>query len=305
MSNKPIVLYHGGCDDGFGAAWAVWTQHPDWEFVPATYGATLPGVAGRDVYMLDFSVKAEDLRAMALDANFIAIIDHHASAVRELEAVVDGPDWPEEACNVVTALDMEHSGAMLTWMWFYPGEPAPQLLRYIEDRDLWRKSLPQADEVTFALRSYPQDFELWQRLMYFPIQELVEEGHHILRYFARKVGEQVERWRHASTFADIGGHRVPCINSIATFTSELGEALAEGYPFASVFWHTSRGVTYSLRARPPHGIDVSHVAEQYGGGGHPGAAGFSLPTPLHLVLTARDPAAHGAAGGCSLGAGEA
>lgn len=296
--NKPLVLYHAGCDDGFGAAWAVWRKHPDWEFVPATYGAPLPNVAGREVYMVDFSVKAADLRAMAMDATAITIIDHHASAVRELggplHQVIGG------GCPVTRVLDLEHSGAVLAWEFFHTGVPVPELLRYIEDRDLWRKGLSDLDEVTFALRSYPQDFDLWSGLAARPMWELAEEGRPILRYFRRQVQSQVERWRHAPTFAEIGGHRVPCINSVAQFTSELGEALcAEGQPsgnsgqleappFAAVFWHTRRGVTYSLRSRPPHGIDVARVAEGFGGGGHAAAAGFSVAWPFPLLRPARE-----------------
>ena len=29
MMKPDICIYHGGCDDGFGAAWAVWKRWPD------------------------------------------------------------------------------------------------------------------------------------------------------------------------------------------------------------------------------------------------------------------------------------
>ena len=35
--SKPLCIYHGNCADGFGAAWAVWKAHPDWEFFPGVY----------------------------------------------------------------------------------------------------------------------------------------------------------------------------------------------------------------------------------------------------------------------------
>ena len=63
----------------------------------------------------------------------------------------------------------------------------------------------------------------------------------------------------------------------------FAQALAEAHPVAAVFWHTSRGVTYSLRSRRPDGANVALVAERYGGGGHAHAAGFRVDRPLVMV----------------------
>lgn len=38
MSDKPLVIYHGGCWDGFCAAWLFRKAFPDAEFFPAQYG---------------------------------------------------------------------------------------------------------------------------------------------------------------------------------------------------------------------------------------------------------------------------
>lgn len=37
-----VCIYHGGCDDGFGAAWAIWRRWPKCEFVPGYYGQAQP-----------------------------------------------------------------------------------------------------------------------------------------------------------------------------------------------------------------------------------------------------------------------
>ena len=56
---KPdMCIYHGNCQDGFGAAWAVWKRFGDAvEYVPGFYGQPAPDVAGRSVVMVDFSYK--------------------------------------------------------------------------------------------------------------------------------------------------------------------------------------------------------------------------------------------------------
>jgi len=55
MSDRPLVIYHGACRDGFCAAWCVWRRMPGAEFVPAMYGNPPPDVDGRDVVIVDFS----------------------------------------------------------------------------------------------------------------------------------------------------------------------------------------------------------------------------------------------------------
>ena len=59
--------------------------------------------------------------------------------------------------------------------------------------------------------------------------------------------------------------------------SDVVGQLAEGEPFAIGWFYKAANDTfvYSLRSREG-GVDVSKVAEEFGGGGHARAAGFSL-----------------------------
>jgi uncharacterized protein len=57
------------------------------------------------------------------------------------------------------------------------------------DRDFWRKSLPDGDEFTIALRSYPQDFEVWDQLWHDGPSRLIAEGKSIQRYYRQRVEE--------------------------------------------------------------------------------------------------------------------
>ena len=53
---KPLVLYHANCPDGFCCAWIARKKFgPELDLVPAQYGDDPPNVVGRDVYILDFS----------------------------------------------------------------------------------------------------------------------------------------------------------------------------------------------------------------------------------------------------------
>ena len=65
---QPLILYHGrGCPDGFAAALAAWLYYEGRaELVGLDHGDTrsiddLPALAGRAVYILDFSFSADIL----------------------------------------------------------------------------------------------------------------------------------------------------------------------------------------------------------------------------------------------------
>ncbi|MCB2070021.1 MAG: hypothetical protein KDF67_10500 [Ottowia sp.] len=56
--NRPIVIYHGNCADGFSAAWCFWRKYGTGaDYVAGVYQKDPPDVTGRDVYLVDFSYK--------------------------------------------------------------------------------------------------------------------------------------------------------------------------------------------------------------------------------------------------------
>jgi oligoribonuclease NrnB/cAMP/cGMP phosphodiesterase (DHH superfamily) len=259
-----MCIYHGNCADGFGAAWVVRKALGDIEFFPASYQASPPDVAGKDVVMVDFSYPRPVLLEMAKKANSILILDHHKTAAEDLT------DLP---ANVVATFDMDHSGTMLAWNHYFPGETAPPLLLHIEDRDLWRFALKNTRQIQATVFSYPYDFEVWDRLMAIEVDLLAAEGEAIARKHSKDMHELLGV---TSREMMIGGHRVPVANLPYTMSSDAGHELARGHSFAACYYDTPRGRFFSLRSNA-EGIDVSEIAQRYGGGGHRHAAGFSVP----------------------------
>lgn len=261
--NTTLCIYHGNCADGFGAAWVVRKALGDIEFHAGKYNSPSPDVTGKDVVMVDFSYKRPVLLAMAEQANSILIIDHHKTAIEDL---VDLP------ANVTTQFALEHSGAMLTWHHFFPGQEPPPLLRHIEDRDLWRFALPGTRQIQACLFSFPYDFGVWDALMSANLDALGVEGQAIERKHFKDIRELlVETTREMV----ICGHRVPVANLPYTLSSDAGAELAKGRPFAACYFDTPEGRVFSLRSSN-EGEDVSEVAKQFGGGGHRNAAGFRV-----------------------------
>lgn len=285
-----LCIYHGNCQDGFGAAWAVWTRFGDAvEYVPGFYGQEPPDVSGKSVVMVDFSYKYDVLAAMSWKAKRIVILDHHKSAAEDLarlpsfdgteasiEVAVRETCWTQNIPEIVACFDMERSGAGMAWDCYHPGRSRPWLIQHIEDRDLWRFAMPTTCAISGAVFSYPYDFKLWTELAYRvdnAAELMVLEGGAIERKLQKDVAELLGVMTRRMV---IGGVSVPVANLPYTMASEAAGKLAEGEPFAACYFDGAEVRTFSLRSRKG-GVDVSEIAKRYGGGGHAGAAGFRVP----------------------------
>ena len=305
IQRKTMCIYHGNCADGFGAAWVVRKAlGTDVEFVPGVYGQEPPDVTGKDVILVDFSYKYDVLSALAYKANSIIVLDHHKSAAEDLARFEpfhagieedtshdDGSRllgwktahdmaYSQNGPAIACCFDMNRSGAMLTWDHYFPDQEPPQLLRHIEDRDLWLFRLDGTREIQANLFSYPYDFEVWDQLMAADVQTLRSDGAAIERKHHKDVAELVAVTKRRLV---IGGHDVPAASLPYTLTSDAGHLMAQGEPFAACYWDTPDGRSFSLRSTD-EGLDVSEIAKQYGGGGHRNASGFRVPFGHELTL---------------------
>ena len=250
-----LILYHADCADGFGAAWAIWKRYPHARYYPVKHGEPPPpDLAGQHIVIVDFSYARPILEEMARSAASLVVLDHHITAEKTLA------DLP------YAYFDLKKSGAVLGWEWAHD-EPAPWLLRYIQDKDLWNWALPNSREISAALASYPFDFKLWNS---FQQQELERDGRAILRY----ENELVTKLASLAILMQFEGVTVPAVHS-PLLTSQIGERLSARYPFCLI-WHDRDGRRYySMRSRED-GADVGMIAASFGGGGHTHAAGFSI-----------------------------
>lgn len=279
---KPLCIYHGNCADGFGAAWAVRKAlgAENVDFYPGVYGKTPPDVIGRDVLMVDFSYKRPVIEAMEIAARSIVILDHHETAAADLAGFPEPPPaeaWKSHICalplgrtTVSAIFDMNRSGAMITWDYFFQFMRAPRLLEHIQDRDLWLFKLEGTREIQANVFSYPYDFEVWDKLMESDPQFLRAEGQAIERKHFKDIAELVGVSKRRMR---IGGHDVPVANLPYTLSSDAGHMMAKGEKFAACYMDQPDGRVFSLRSAPD-GINVADIAKGYGGGGHKAAAGF-------------------------------
>jgi uncharacterized protein len=266
---NPLCIYHGLCADGFTAAWVVWKYFGEGnvDFHAGKHGDPPPEVEGREVYIVDFSYRRPVVEEMARDARKLTVIDHHVTAAQDLQGLI-------QSGAVDGVFDMEKSGCLLTWEWFFKDRQPPPALLAVSDRDLWRFELPWTREIFSALTSYPYEFEIWDTLMEAGrLESLRQDGVALSREQQKDIAEIIAAGSHLITIA---GHTVPACNVPSIWASDAGNILSQGHPFAACFWIDGEKIAFSLRSGPG-GLDVSEIAKRFGGGGHKHAAGFKLP----------------------------
>jgi len=272
-----VVYYHGCCADGFAGMmvvrrWLLRDYNFDFvrnnvEFIASQYGdEPLSVEPGDNIIMVDFSFPRAVIEDMQEKADWVVVIDHHKTAEENLKDLISD--------DIV--FDMNHSGAVLAWKYFFEFEPVPLFLKYIEDYDLWKFELLRSRELSAGLKSMPMLQSNWDSYLNgFGLDQLANDGEAILRYQQQQIGTIMRR---KLPMIELDGYRVPCINA-TNMISEIGDALANDYPFVVMYFDTEDKRVFSMRSSKSGDVDVSLIAKKRGGGGHRTAAGFSIPKP--------------------------
>ena len=291
-----LVIYHSPCLDGTGSAFAAWLfnrygKNAEIQFFPASIGKAPPDVIGKNVLVCDYSYRKDTLLELITKAKNLLVIDHHETAMKDLESIPDQ----------YKIFDMKHSGANLTWRYFFPDRPVPLLVQYIEDHDLWAKKLPLTDECSAwmsTLKSTSTEiFDMFEQLLDDDklMTEIKTWGIPYLKYINHTVDEKSKRFLIKFTeIRDKGKEKYYFIiyKNSTMFSSELGNKLITDNPiadFAVVYSHSEWGTTsFSLRSDDQH-VNVADIARCFGGGGHRNASGSRSD---HLVNVLKQPAAN-------------
>ncbi len=270
MAAGKLVIFHGGCLDGFTAAWVIKTRLEDWadaDFFPASFGDAPPETAEKDVLIVDFSYPRETLLALEQRARSLRVLDHHKTAEADLEGLP------------FCLFDMERSGAGLAWDELVSkaegGKERPWLVDAVEDRDLWRFKLEGTNEAMAYLSAQPFDFDQWEKVFSGGKAAAVNAGAAIAQYiniYNQNALRQAQQ-------REIAGLLVPVLNIPSASASDCGALLLERFPnapFAATYSQAADGNwRFSLRSTDER-EDVSVIAARFDGGGHRNSAGFQV-----------------------------
>ena len=263
------VLYHGGCPDGLGGAYAAWKKFGDAaEYIPAKHGRPAPeGLAGRTLYFIDFCYPQEIMDAIVAEAKSVTVLDHHLGTKEIVE------NMPEHV------FDANRSGATIAWSYFHPGTPVPTLLKYIADGDLYRFELPNARAILSYAYTSPllaSSFEDWDVFVAEmendkERERIIQTGSLFNQYHEHIINNAV---RHAD-LVTFEGYECYLVCATGEFKSDVGHTLVESKPpIALIVSMDASEMQVSLRSDKT--VDVAALARKYGGNGHPAAAAFRV-----------------------------
>lgn len=283
--NNIFVLYHANCMDGLGAKFAAWTLYGKCaNYIPVHYNEPLPQeLLDRinepndiEVYIVDFSYDRETLDDLNSKVMKLIVLDHHKTA---LEALRGAP---------YAIFDMNKSGAVLAWEYFRPGVPVPKLLLHVQDRDLWKFKLDNTVEILLGFEPYKEDMEAWNQATFPKDFESVLESYRVkgetIKTFRDK---QIKNTAKNATIISVPiddpnrtnteTYKVALVNATDNI-SELGAYLNNSLDidFSISYFIRSDGIVVLSFRSTAGGVDVSKIAEAFGGGGHPAAAGATV-----------------------------
>lgn len=271
------VLYHRDrdrdCADGTASAWSAWKRRgPHARYIPFGYEDPLPDVRGKKVAMLDVHRKRPFITRILNEAEAFILLDHHTT----------GEEWLDGLPNVL--IDQTHSGAWLSWKFFHPDTDVPDLIRYVQDQDLWQWKLPDSRLFFSALELYPRTIEGFEEASQQDFAEMVVKGRIVHQHVTRIVDQIL----HTALIRDWHGQKTVVVNS-SIFPGEIADVIFDRIKDVDValIWYLNKDgkIKVMLRSRDKS-INVKSIAKKYpGGGGHNQASGFTYPsTDIQHVL---------------------
>lgn len=299
MTKPWIVAYHADCNDGWCAAWVAKRALGDnAHLVPVQYGIPaaeqIPLNGVPNLIFVDWCPKPSDMERLCQRFDVIGIVDHHQKNVEDFLSFWGAEDCPLKGFRekVAISFDPSKSGARMAWEHWFPHTKPPLLVQYVEDRDLWRHQLPHTKEVTAWLSCYEHGMDIWDMLAHkindpdrkdMPNAHMVAVGECVLKNQDRRIIRHLKGntflvhtvyGTKETTFWPLGP--IPCVNCTdVEIISELGHRLAQGHPYSATWRLDGSRIVYSLRSSET-GANVAEIAKQFGGGGHPHAAGFTV-----------------------------
>lgn len=282
-----VVLYHGSCYDGFGSAFIVWYYYKrnfgldkaqSISYIPCYFlkegqqlsDDYLAKMSGKNILMCDFSFKYAELSRLINVSKSFMILDHHKSAEGDLKNI---PSYQK-------VFDMKKSGVGITWDFMFGiqnNDPLPRFLAHIQDRDIWTNKIPKTVEFVTYFYEQQFDFELWEEFLdENRVDMAIQIGTYWLEYKDIVVDNIVKKTSYIIQEINKQYYIVLYCNS-PEFKSDIGNKAFDKIPIGdfSCVWDYNlyqKQTNYSLRSTDDR-MDVSLIAQKFGGGGHRNASG--------------------------------
>jgi oligoribonuclease NrnB/cAMP/cGMP phosphodiesterase (DHH superfamily) len=221
------------------------------------------------VIVTDFSFPVADMQRLA-EVRELVWIDHHKSAIAEFAGIAD--HWPG-------IRDVSEAACVLTWRYFFPQRPVPKAVILVGDRDTWRWAEKDTGPFNESLHNHDHhanNAAFWKPLLEgdtSTLEKMIEQGVWLREIKLRNVHRMMKARSFEVRFE---GCRTLAVNTRGS--GDVGNYGRDcGYEIVYAYVDEMRvGGLTTVVALYSDQVDVSVIAQRYGGGGHAGAAGFSF-----------------------------
>lgn len=234
-----------------------------------------------EIYIVDYSILPEDMSKLLEITPNVTWIDHHQSAIKrynDFPADIRGIRYDGIAACLLTWCYLTHmtDGGTGDIKEFNPsmGSNAPMFTKLIADYDVWTFLYGETTkefQIGLSVEDRNPTSELWDDLYddwneeY--LSDICDDGEVMLKYRDNFAKEYCDSKSYQCKFE---GYNCLCLN-IGLGGSEYFENVDNEYDMYILYSFNGKNWNYSLRSDT---VNVADVAMKYGGGGHPGAAGF-------------------------------
>jgi len=270
---KTLCLHHNDADGRASAAIVRRALGKEVALYEMDYGESLPldlVVIADHILIVDFSLPKGEMEQLAAYHQF-TWIDHHKSSIDEMNGA---------AGHWAGVRDTSEAACVLTWQYFFPGQPLPTAIRLIGDRDIWRWAEEDTGAFNEGLYQHftrPDNDLLWNALLDDDPEEvarIIDLGGTLREARLREIRRATARYSFVAIFE---GYRTLVINLRGS--GDLGAHIRTmGYQVAYCYVDkVSDGQLMTFVSLYSDEVDVAPIAQKFGGGGHAGAAGFHFP----------------------------
>lgn len=276
-ADRTVCFYHRADFDGICSAAIVRMEYPDAEFIGVDHHDAFPWEAFTPddrVVMVDFSLPRDGMILLQRRCREFIWIDHHKRALTQCaDLAIEGERDPALATCELTYMHFFHSPS---------ASSIPEAIRLIGRYDTWDLHWsPDVLPFQYGLRAFDGARDLYNDIWMAVIADdglvcdgLIQAGNNVLTYVRNESAMMADELAYDLTTEN--GLRLLCMNRPFVNAMAFESLYEPGKHDLYVAWcHLADGrLKYSIYAPPGSNADAAELAARYGGGGHPGAAGF-------------------------------
>ena len=288
-----ICYHHNDLDGRSSAALVRYFVKKDYnhimdpiDFIECDHASPIDTKIAKDkiVFIVDYSFGDNELsylEEICKNVRDVIWIDHHKTAIEMSEKY----SWMKELHGI---RDTSMSACPLVFRYFTGKKnltEMPKWVQYVSDYDTWTKALESSTDFKLGmdLRDQSPCALIWDNLIggegfenkILMLGQVIHDGSKISIYNSKRYDRMVSSMYEKDVYFDNGNIKYHAIilNSM-DHTSEVFKDKVNDFDICVVWHKKSSNYLFSIYSVKEN-VDCAKICQEFGGGGHKGAAGFT------------------------------